>query len=349
VRLRRRLENPPVELTISLLTPFAAYLIADQLAVSGVLSTVSAGLYVGWRIPQILSSGTHIQWRAIWDTVIFLLNGIIFLLIGLQMPAILESVLERHTVGTLVFWAVLVNAAVILSRLLIIVPAASLHGLLGARWGSGEPRPSLREALIIGWSAMRGMVTLAAAMALPLTAGRSDPFPERELIIFLAVSVILTTVVLLGVSLPAVIRRLGVVDPVSVEQEEVLVRLKATAAGLARIEEIAAREKLPEELLVRLRGEYERRLRFLEALVGTPAEEPVSTIAEVETRLRREALAAARETLMTIRDEVEVSYEAVRHVQYLFDLEETGLRRATATTLPAGNQAGGAGRSRVET
>lgn len=331
VWLRRRLENPSVELTISLLTPFAAYLIADQLSLSGVLSTVSAGLYVGWRVPEILSSGTRIQWRAIWDTVIFLLNGIIFLLIGLQMPDIMQSVLARHSVATLVVWTILINAAVILSRFLVIFPAACLQRVLKPRWDPDDPLPSWREVLIVSWSAMRGVVTLAAAMALPLTSLGSELLPERELIIFLSFSVILTTLVLLGLTLPGLIRRLRVVDEVTVEQEEVLVRLKATAAGLARIEEIAAEEKLPEELVVRLRGDYERRLRFLEALIGTPAGGTQSDSAEIETRLRHEALAAARETLLTLRNEGDISYEAVRRIQYLFDLEETGLRRATVT------------------
>lgn len=339
VRLRRQLDNPPVEMTISLLTPFAAYLIANQLTVSGVLSTVSAGLYVGWRMPRFISSAAHIQRRAIWDTMIFLLTGMIFLLIGLQMPGILDAVLEQHAPATLALWTLLVNAAVIFSRLLVVLPAAALQRLLKARWFPDEPVPSWREVLIVGWSAMRGVVTLAAAMALPLTTVRSDPFPERELIVFLSTTVIVTTVVLLGASLPALIRRLGVVDAVSVEQEEVMVRLKATVAGLARIEEIAAREKLPEELLIRLRGEYERRLRYLEALVGTATEEEADTITELETRMRREALAAARETLLILRDEGEVSYEALRRIQYLLDLEETGLRRSEF----------GADRRRVET
>jgi len=342
VWLRRRLENPPVEITLSLLTPFAAYLIADQLLLSGVLSTVSAGLYVGWRVPEI-SSGTRIQWRAIWDTVIFLLNGIIFLLIGLQMPAILDGVLARHSVEALVSWTILVNAAVILSRFIVIFPAACLQRLLKPDGVGSDPVPSWREVLIIGWSAMRGVVTLAAAMALPLTTMTSDPFPERELIVFLSFSVILTTLVLLGLSLPAVIRRLRVVDEVTVEQEEIMVRLKATAAGLARIEEIAAQEKLPDELLVRLRGDYERHLGFLEALIGKPSGAITGNTAEIETRLRHEALAAARETLLVLRNEGEISYEAVRRIQYLFDLEETSLRRTTAPLSAVGNSGSGAG------
>lgn len=329
VSLRRRLENPPVDITISLLTPFAAYLIAEQLLVSGVLSTVSAGLYVGWRVPEMLSSSTRIQWRAIWDTVVFLMNGIIFLLIGLQMPDIMRSVLAQHSVATLIFWTILVNAAVILARFLVIFPAACLQRMVRPKLRRDEPLPSWREVFIVSWSAMRGVVTLAAAMALPLTVRDSAPLPERELIIFLSFSVILTTLVLLGLSLPGLIRRLHVVDEITVEQEEIVVRLKATAAGLARIEEIGAQEKVPEELLVRLRADYERRLRFLEAIVGTPTAETATTTAEIETRLRHEALAAARETLLMLRNDGEISYEAVRRIEYLFDLEETGLRRAT--------------------
>ena len=190
-----RLSDPPVEVLISLLAPFGAWLPAEALGVSGVLSVVTAGIMVGRAAPRILGSDARILGSGVWQMVVFTLNGLAFILIGLQLPTILDTLAASRTFGELASWAVIVSVTVIVVRMAWVFPGTYLPRLLSPRIRAREPAPAPRNVVIVGWAGMRGVVSLAAALALPLKVDSGGPFPERDLVIFLTFSVILATLV----------------------------------------------------------------------------------------------------------------------------------------------------------
>ena len=196
---------------ITLLTPYAAYLPAEHLHVSGVLATVVAGLWVGSRCEDIFEKTVYIEAKAVWEMVEFLMNGAIFILIGFQLPAILEALEITHTLGDLAFQAAVVSAVVIVARLVWTFPGAYLPRWWDQKVCSIDPQyPPLKNVFIVGWTGMRGVVSLAAALAIPTHTADGSPFPHRDLIKFLAFGVIFSTLVLQGLSLPFLIRWLGI-------------------------------------------------------------------------------------------------------------------------------------------
>src|SRR5437879_6390230 len=261
--IQKRIDDAPIEITLSLLTPFAAYLPAEQFGVSGVLAVVTTGLYHGWRIPEMTTSRTRLAAGPVWRMLEFLLNGFIFLLIGLQLPAVLHH-LSARAPSQLVWYAVLISIAVILIRILWVFPATYLPRLLFSSIRRCDPYPAWQHVTIVAWTGMRGVVSLAAALALPLTVQDGSPFPGRELILFLTFVVILATLVVQGLSLPALIRWLGVEDDRSEEKEERQARLLANQSALARIEELAGSDPVSRDTAQRIRSEYEDRIRQLE-------------------------------------------------------------------------------------
>jgi CPA1 family monovalent cation:H+ antiporter len=200
-----------VQITISLLTPFAAYLPAEQLGLSGVLAVVTAGLYIGWRSPLMITARTRLEAFSVWRMIVFLLNGIIFILIGLQLPEVVSG-LRNDSWATLLLYAVAVSATVVLTRIFWVFPVTYLPRWLSPTLRARDPYPAWQHVAIIGWAGMRGVVSLAAAMALPLTTATGAPFPGRNEIIFLSFSVILVTLVLQGLTLPVIIRVLRIQD-----------------------------------------------------------------------------------------------------------------------------------------
>src|SRR6266404_3451301 len=195
--VHRHLDDPPVQITISLLTTFAAYLPAERLHVSGVLATVAAGIYLGWHSPLMISARTRLQLYAFWEMVMFLLNGFVFIVIGLQLPGILHT-LNRESLAGAVVSAIIICAAVILVRFAWVIPAAYLPRLLSSKLRARDPIPSWEHIVIVSWAGMRGVVSLAAAFALPLALTDGSPFPGRDYILFFAFSVIFTTLILQG-------------------------------------------------------------------------------------------------------------------------------------------------------
>ena len=262
VQIRRRLEDPPIEILVALLTPFAAYLPAERLHVSGVLAAVSAGLYVGWHGPRIMSAAARLQGLAVWSMMLFVLNGLVFMLIGLQLPRIIAELDEPF--DELALQAVAISLVVILVRIIWVFPSAYLPRLLVPAIRRRDPMPPWRSVVVISWAGMRGVVSLAAALALPLTIESGEPFPRRGLIVFLTFSVILATLVVQGLSLPALIRWLGVREDGLTEREEVVARRGAVDAALKRIDDLAREPWAPEDLVGRLRSFYQARSRHLD-------------------------------------------------------------------------------------
>ena len=266
--VRRRLDDIPVETTISLATGFAAYLPAEAIGVSGVLAAVTAGIYLGWMAPQVSTAQMRMQGLAVWEFIVFLLNAMLFVLIGLQLPSILDSV-GGIDVATLVGYALATIAAVVGTRFLWLFTMPYVIRALDRRPSQIERRVGAAQRVVTGWAGMRGAVSLAAALALPLETDAGAPFPERDLVIFLAYCVVLFTVVVQGLTLPALIRRLGVVDDGAEEEaEEHAARIAAAEAALAALDGFAEEEWAREDTVERMRGLYSFRRRRFATLRG---------------------------------------------------------------------------------
>ena len=304
---------------ISLLTPFATYLVAEEIHVSGVLAVVAAGLYLGRRAPRIGSAQARLQGDAVWGMIVFLLNGLIFILIGLQLPTVLDGLEQTDSVGTLAYYAVAVSVTAIVVRVLWVYPATYLPRLLFRSIRERDPSPSPRHVAIVAWTGMRGVVSLAAALAL------GPDVPQRELLIFLTFCVILATLVLQGLTLPLLIRVLRVGAEADTEHEETEARLRASQAALTRLEQLAGDDSAPEDLIDRLRIQYERRTQSLAthkaALIGTDGHERT----RVYEQLQNEMIDAERATVLQLRDDGVINDEILHRIQRDLDIERTRL------------------------
>jgi monovalent cation/hydrogen antiporter len=320
--VQRRLDDPPVQITISLLTPFAAYIPAERLHVSGVLAVVVAGLYLGWRSPRILTSRTRLNLYVFWETMVFLLNGLVFVLIGLQLPRILHE-LSGQSLKRLIWHGVLISGAAIVVRIVWVFTATNVMRLTHVLLRKSDPYEAWQNVAIVAWTGMRGVVSLAAALAVPMALSDGSPFPGRDYILFVTFCVILATLVLQGLSLPAVIQRLGVVDDGIANVEETTARLKANEAALAYLTEVDG--QFPPELVERLRVEYEDRIRQLEVYATADGDNSNRLIAHSYQRLQREALAVERRTIIRLRDEYTINDEVLRRIQRDLDHAEARL------------------------
>ncbi len=306
-QFHKRVDDAPIEITVSLLTPFVAYLSAERIGVSGVLSVVTAGLYLGRRMPELLTFKTRLQGGPVWGMVEFLLNGFVFILIGLQLPEVLRA-LSGHDIPIrrLVSDALLISLAVILIRIIWVFPATYLPRLIFKKLCRLDPHPDWRHVTIVAWTGMRGVVSLAAALAIPLTVNEtpdSPAFPGRDLILFLTFIVILATLVVQGLSLPLLIRWLDIKDDGSMEKEERAARLKANQTALARLNEIGEREPAKADALQRLRVEYEDHIRQVEGPEPEDARTPLRLYSSEYERLSLEALQVERQTILQLRNQ----------------------------------------------
>ena len=320
--VRRRLDDPPVEITISLFTPYAAYLPAEELGLSGVLAAVTVGIYLGWRAPELITPSTRIQAYSLWEILVFLLNSMLFVLVGLQLPAVLEGLSGGAALG-LVGNGLLVSAAVIVIRVLWVFLFTYMPRFISKGLRERDPLPPWQWTLLVGWSGMRGAVSLAAALAVPLAIA------ERDVIIFLVFSVILCTLVLQGLTLPPLVRALGVEDDDSEEQEEVRARLETAEAAIARIEELSDEDWVHDETAERMRGLYDYRRRRFAARAEGPDGDGDGVKLEQRSatyqRLRGELLSAERGALVALRGRGHISDEVMRRVERDLDLEESRL------------------------
>ena len=323
-QLRRRLDDPPTEITVSLITGYAAYLPAEELGLSGVIAAVTVGLYMGWYASELTTPATRMQLTGIWGSLEFLLNAVLFVLVGLQLPTVLDG-LSGESPGELAVWAAAVCGAVILIRLAWVFVATYAPRKYSLRLRERDPAPPWRITLIVGWCSMRGSVALAAALAIPQTIESGASFPNRDLIIFLAYTVIFATLVLQGLTLPALIRRLGIEGDDLDEREEMAARLRAAEAAIARVDELAGEEWVHDDTAERTRGLYEfRRRRFSERVDG----EGDGTIDERSDRYQRllhEVIAAERRAIIELRNRGEITDQVMRRVERDLDLEEARL------------------------
>jgi CPA1 family monovalent cation:H+ antiporter len=309
--IRARIDDPPTEITISILSGYAAYLPAEHLGASGVIAAVATGLYMGWHTPQLTTPLLRLQGVAIWEILTFLLNAILFLLVGLQLPGVLDN-LSGRTAGDLVLWAALVSAVVIAVRLLWILLVM------------GQRHAPPAERLAVGWAGMRGSVSLAAALAIPITTDAGAPFPERDLIVFLAFVVIFVTLVGQGLTLAPLVQRLGLMDDGEEEREERVARQRIAEAGLGRIDELGEPDWISPESVQRARNVLDYRARRFGALAGGDGD-GYEERTDAWRRLMYDLYDAQRVELVQLRNRGEISDEVRRKIERDLDLEESRL------------------------
>jgi Na+/H+ antiporter len=308
--VRRRLDNPPVEITISILSGYFAYLPAEAVGVSGVLAAVTVGIFMGWHTPELTTAQTRLQGVAVWEILFFLLNAFLFTIVGLQLPVILDG-LSGYSTATLIWYAVLITATVVAARF---------------AWIFATSRLQWQSRVVLAWSGMRGAVSLAAALALPLTTDAGSSFPNRELIVFLTFSVILGTLVVQGLTLPKLIDAVDLEDDSRLEEkEDTKARIYAAEAALARLEELADEEWVREDTADRLRRLYDFRRNRFKARFDGDDDGAIEQRSTDYQRLLRELIEAERVAVRALRRDRRISDDVMRRVERDLDLEEARL------------------------
>jgi monovalent cation/hydrogen antiporter len=317
--IRRRIDDVPVEITISLLSGYAGYLPAEAVDASGVLAAVTVGIVLGWRAPRISTARMRLQGYAVWDTLVFLLNALLFVLIGLQLPLILDELSGEPTL-TLLGYGAAVSLTVILTRIVWVNLITFVIRALDRRPSQRARRADWRTRMIGAWAGMRGSVSLAAALALP------TDFPQRDIVLFLTFAVIFTTLVLQGLTLPALIRRLNVRDDGADEREDLLARRAAAEAALAAIEDLRGRDWTYDDSADRLRRAYEYRRNRLAARAGeTDGGDGYEHRSLKYQKMVRAVLDAQRAEVVRLRDAGEISNDVMHRLQRELDLEDERL------------------------
>jgi len=268
LRLRRWVDDPQIEILLSILTPFLAYWPPQHLGGSGVLATVVTGLYVSWHGMSVISAATRLQGIFFWDVLVYLVEGSVFLLTGLQARTLTTGIAE-YSLSTLLISAAVVSVVVIVARFAWMFPATYLPRLLIPRIARTDPSPPWQWPFALAYTGVRGIVSLAAALAIPFATDSGDPFPDRDLILFLTFSVILVTLVGQGLLLPTVIRALGLDNAGSRERrvdmaEELAARQEAIAVAIERLDQLASERELPANAVQALRAQYQERLKHFE-------------------------------------------------------------------------------------
>lgn len=327
--VRRRTEDALTEITISLLTAYAAYLPAEQLGVSGVLAAVTVGVWLGWQASELTTHTTRLELNAIWELLQFLLNALLFVLVGLQLPSVIDSLTGRSP-AELAGYGALISVTVIVVRMAWVFGFSCVPRRIRGRLSGEDEHQPVKETALVAWSSMRGAVSLAAALAIPLETDGGAAFPDRSFVIFLAFCVILATLVGQGLTFPAVIRALKVEDDGLDMDEELNARLEIAFAAIDKIDEIAGEEWVYPGTPDRVRNLYEyRRRRFKSAVHGSDEDgtgaEDYEERSEAYRRFMHEVLGAERQTLRRLRDAGQITDEVRRTVEYDLDLEESRL------------------------
>jgi len=318
-----RIDDGPIEIVVSILTPYAAYLAAETMHASGVLAVVACGLYLSRQSSQFFSPSVRMQAVAVWDSLTFVLNGLVFMLIGLQLPYVLAG-LPEYKLRTLVLYGALFSALLIVLRLVWMYPGAYFATFIRRRvLHQDVTMPGARQIFVVGWTGMRGVVALAAAIALPETLADGSAFPQRNLIVFLTFSVILVTLVLQGLTLPPLIRALGLGGAGGENTEEDEARRIITSAALAQLEEARGHD-LPEFGMVYedIGRRYTRRLASL-SKESSENDEMSTKASERYRTVLKELLRVERKTAVRLRNDGRINDEVLRKIEHELDLSET--------------------------
>jgi monovalent cation/hydrogen antiporter len=325
LRARRLARDPQIEITLSLLTPYISYWIPEHFGGSGVIATVACGLYTSWNGPLLISFATRLQGIFFWDLVIYLIEGLLFLLTGFEMRALFEKS-KAFPLGNILIATALVTAIVVIARFVWVYPAIYLPRWLSKSLRKRDPSPPWQWAFILSFAGIRGAVSLAASLALPLVLANGEPFPDRDMILFVAFGVILITLVGMGLSLSLVVRWLGVADAgrselVAAHQAEITARREALDAALKSLDGLAERCELSDEVVRLLRARHDVRLSQLPASLD-PDNHDVSAAG---TGLTRELITAEREFIHCLLRDGRITDETRRRIERDLDLEEASL------------------------
>jgi len=333
LRLRQWAHNPRVEITFSLMTPYLAYWIPEHFGGSGVLATVATGLYVSWNGPLLISSATRLQGIFFWDLIIYLIEGFVFLFTGLQARALQDNA-HSFSIRDLLFATVTTTVIVIGARFIWVYPATYIPRWLSPSLRARDPSPSWQGPFAISFTGVRGVVSLAAALAIPFITASGAPFPQRDLILFITFGVIIITLVGQGLMLPSVIRWLGLVNLGREEQKlernaELAARAEAIRAARQHLEKITAERKFGVEVLDFLQARHDHRIRQLpkdmdEGLAQT----------RYNNDLRMELIAAEREFLYQLLREGKITDESRRRLERELDLEEATIMSKREAETP---------------
>jgi monovalent cation/hydrogen antiporter len=322
--VERRVEDSAIEITLSILVPYVAYLAAEAIHASGVLAVVSCGLFLTGRSAQFFSAATRMKILPVWEALTFILNGVVFVLIGLQFPIIRTSIHE-YGIGRIFAYGAIFSLLLILLRLAWVFPGAHL-----AHWVQDSisrriiPPVDKRQVFVVGWTGMRGVVSLAAALALPAVMMDGSPFPYRNTIVLLTYCVILVTLVLQGLTLPSLIRWLGLAGEDGPNCEELEARRIVTAAAVSHLEEAKARDSARrEEVYDDLTHHYQHRLESLHDTEGEAAQLHNHFLA-----LSLETLQVERETAIRLRNQGRINDAVLRRIQHELDLNEARLTQS---------------------
>ncbi len=324
--MEKFIEDGPVELVVTLVVPYAAYLAGERAHASGVLAVVACGIYMSRKSTQFFSAAVRLQVNGAWESLTFILNGLVFVLIGLQLPYVLAGIHGKYGTGTLIFYGAVFSAVLILLRMIWVFPAVKIASFVQRRWRGHKDAVELkpREVFVVGWTGMRGVLALAAAISIPETQWNGQPFEERNLIVFLAFCVIFVTLVLQGLTLPALIRGLGLAGTEEMDPEEIEARGIVLKSAIRYLEEERKSSSGP---VVHLYDDLVHRYRHKLAQVSGGAEESVDGLdKEAYSRLRtiaEGALHAERRTLIGLRDRGRISDDVLRTLERELDLAES--------------------------
>ncbi len=322
----RRLDDAPLAILLTVFTAYASFALADGVGASGVLAAVSSGLFSGWRSHIIFDADLRLNAQSFWRVLVFALNAILFVLVGEQFPEILRNVGEIFSPGEIVGYGLMISGVVIAVRIAWQFLPVSLGRLLPplGDTGGGE---DWRERLLIGWTGMRGAVSLAAALALPFTLDSGAAFNSRDLIVYLTVAVIFVTLVGQGLTLPSLVRWLGLSATEAWAPDEAVARLAAAQAALDRLDELESEgTPISEAALERLRQLYQARFaRCVAALQGEDSDLPIEDPLSGYRRLREDLIHAERETLLGMRNDGRIKQDLFRRIQRDIDLDEARL------------------------
>jgi CPA1 family monovalent cation:H+ antiporter len=318
IRLHPYLGDAFIEVLMAMSVPFVAYILAEWVHASGVLAVVAAGLFRGRFSPKMVSAEMRILARSVWNILVFLLNSLIFMLIGMHLSVITDR-LTGYTVGHLVLWSACISAVAILVRILWVFPANWIPRLIVPGLAAREKAAPNRELFIEAWCGMRGIVSLAAALALPVTIESGAPFPHRDLIVFLTFVVILVTLVGQGLTLTPLIMRLKLTSDESVATEERHARTDMGNAAIAAVERLAAEQKLAPDVVARVRAEFAERLALAEGESKDAGE------AGQARTLRLAAIRAERASLIKAWQENHISDDVLHDLEEELDYQESRL------------------------
>jgi len=321
-----QIDDGPIEIVLSILIPYATYLAAEEIHASGVLAVVACGLYMSNKSSHFFSPNVRMQIWAVWDAFTFILNGLVFVLIGLQLPFVLAGIRE-YSLGQLILYGALFGTVVILLRLIWMFPGAKIANLIRRKLLHQEVAvPSARQVFVVGWTGMRGVVALAAAISLPEKLANGADFPQRNLIVFLTFSVILVTLVLQGLTLPPLIRALGLAGATGRNKEEDDARRQMIAAALAQLR--AEQERDGEQfhdVYEEIEERYRHRLGALqESERDSDSNESTAHVSRYK-ELLRQLMRIERHTAVSLRNQGRLNDEVLRRIEHELDLSEMRL------------------------